>query len=327
MLTDGVIVLRPPAPEDKEPLIALRDERFRRFIGEGSPDPKPTFTVRLAGDDQVVGWVDASYDAEEHTWLGDGEVNVGYALHPEARGRGAATRSVMLLLHHLARTRPEVHTATLAIDADNDRSLAIASRCGFTRAADLPSSTFWTKPVPPLTYTDGTVTIRAPRMDDVAAHNDAIDDVQIDWLWLPGQRESWEAMSPDEQHARQRRNFATTIDTWGDGPKWSFAIEVEGRYVGHVDCDLANESVPHGEANISYSSHPAVRGKGYVSRAVRLILRFVAEHTGAREAQIIVNPGNAASMRVPPAVGMRETERFVDRYGAPMVRHALAITR
>ena len=53
VLTDGVIVLRPPEPDDKQALIALRDDEFRRFIGEGSPEPQPTFCITVDG--AVVG--------------------------------------------------------------------------------------------------------------------------------------------------------------------------------------------------------------------------------------------------------------------------------
>ena len=43
-ITDGVIVLRPPTPEDREALVATRDAQSRRFLGEGSPDPPVSYT-------------------------------------------------------------------------------------------------------------------------------------------------------------------------------------------------------------------------------------------------------------------------------------------
>lgn len=320
VLTDGVVVLRPPRPEDTSALVVTRDGQFRRFLGEGSPDPQPTFCTTVDG--RIVGWVD--YDHDERSWLAGDEVNCGYALAPDARGRGLATRSVMLLLHHLAQTRQDIRTATLAIDHDNVSSLAIARRCGFTRAEDLPSSTLWKKPVPPLTYTDGVVAIRRPEHDDGDAHLATIDDVQIDWLWEPGHREAWEAMTAAEQLAHQRRHMRRMHDEFGRGPKWTFAVVVDGEYAGHVDADLANPHVPAGDANISYSMAPWHRGRGYVSRAVRLVLQFLTEHTGAREAHIVVHPGNVASLRVAGAVGARETAR-VDHHGQTMVRHVVGL--
>ena len=100
-----------------------------------------------------------------------------------------------------------------------------------------------------------------------------------------------------------------------------------GEYVGHVDADLANPHVAPGDANVSYSMAPTHRGNGYVSRAVRLVLRFIAEHTGAQEAHLVVHPDNAASLRVARAVGAPEVERYVDHQGTTMVRHVVAITR
>jgi RimJ/RimL family protein N-acetyltransferase len=232
----------------------------------------------------------------------------------------------MLLLHHLS-TDPPASTATLAIDFDNHDSMAIARRAGFVRHGDLPSSTLWKKPIPSGTYSDGTVTIRPFRLDDLDRDLEAKDDEQIGWLWLPGQRESWEAMTPEEQRAHARRGIEAHLEDPRTGPKWSFVIDVGGRYAGYVDCDLANPNVEAGEANISYSSHPDVRGKGYVSRGVRLILRFLAEHTGARTAVIGVDERNEASLRVARAVRAVETTRYVDAAGHRMVRHDVLITR
>lgn len=316
-----MIVLRPPEPGDRGALVTLRDDHFKRFMGEGVAEPRPTFCICI--DDRVVGWVDYDRD-DSHTWLVPGEVNVGYALHADVRGRGLATRAVQLLMHHLAQAT-DVCTATLAINHDNQWSLAVARRAGFTPAPDLPGGAFFKRRVPPLTYTDGTITIRPPRVEDAEESIAAIDDVQIDWLWLSGHRESWEAMTPEEQLGHQRNVQRRNAALFETGPKWGFAIEVGGEYIGHVDCDLANPHVPDGEANVSYSSHPAHRGDGHISAAVRLILDFVTEHTGAREAHILVEIGNEASFRVARAVRALEVGRHVDEEGHTMVRHVISL--
>jgi hypothetical protein len=116
--------------------------------------------------------------------------------------------------------------------------------------------------VEPVRYTDGVVTIRRLEAEDLDLHVEATDDEQIDWLWLPGQREQWEAMSSDEQRAHTLSVLCANRDAFGAGPKWCFAVDApNSRYVAYVDCDLANDHVPHGEANISYSCHPAYRGR------------------------------------------------------------------
>ncbi len=187
---------------------------------------------------------------------------------------------------------------------------------------------FWRRPVPPLSYTDGVLTIRRRRLDDLDTDLDAKDDEQIDWLWLPGQRKAWEAMSRDEQRGHALGGLEADLQAFGSGPKWTFAVDADGvDHVAYIDCDLANEHVPAGEANVSYAAHPAHRGNGYVSRALRLLSIFVREHTGAREIHVIVDAENVASLRVPRAVGAVERDRWVNETGRTMIRHVLAVER
>jgi RimJ/RimL family protein N-acetyltransferase len=81
-------------------------------------------------------------------------------------------------------------------------------------------------------------------------------------------------------------------------------------------------------AGIGATSEPAwiaAAGQGNVSRAVRLITRFLGDHTGAESAHIIVDAQNAASLRVARAVGAKETDRWQNDDGRTMVRHVLAL--
>lgn len=321
-----MITLRPPEPSDHDALIALRDEQFHRFMGEGSPDPWPTFCIVV--DDAVVGWVDAEHEASQH-WLEPHEANLGYALHPEHRGRGYATRGVMLLLHHLAHTG-QWSVATLAIDLGNDWSVGVARRCGFVEHGTITGekeSHFFRRPVPPLTYTDGVVTIRKPTEADAEPSIVATDEEQVRWLFQPEHRMLWAAKTPMEKLEHQRAHYRRVGAAFGAGPLWFFTIEAAGAYSGHVEANLANPDVPHGEANVSYTCTPALRGRGHATAAVRLVVDFLRDHTGAREAHIVVSAGNEASLRVARAVGAVETERYVDDAGSTMVRHVMTITR
>lgn len=319
-VTDGVVTLRASRAEDIVALIAGRDDEFRRFLGDGEPEPRPTAVIEVDAD--VVGWCDFDTDRE---WLEPGEVNIGYALGAAHRGCGYATRAVKLLLHHLA-TSTDFAVATFLIDAANARSQALAGRVGAIRQSDLDGNPYFKLGMPPLAYRDRVVTIRRQSVDDLDQHIAAVDDEQIDWLWLPGERESWEAMTADEQRAHQLRHLQSTHDSFGHGPKWCFSADVvDTPYVVYVDCDLANPDVPRGEANVSYTAHPAHRGRGYVSRAVRLVVQFLRENTGAREAHIVVDAENVNSLRMPQAVGAIEADRFVNDHGRAMVRHVLVL--
>jgi len=137
--TDGVVTLRPPRPGDAQLLVQGRDEEFFKWLGPGAEVPSPAACVWV--DDQLVGWVD--YD-RDHDWLRPGQVNVGYYLFPAARGKGYASRAVELLLMHLRRdTDHEV--ATLLIDPENARSLAVAGRLGFGQTGAVRGQLFFTR--------------------------------------------------------------------------------------------------------------------------------------------------------------------------------------
>jgi RimJ/RimL family protein N-acetyltransferase len=139
--TDGVVTLRAPEPGDVEQLIAGRDEEFFKWFGEGATGPRPVGCVWV--DERLVGWVDYDLDSD-HDWLGPGEVNVGYYLFPEARGKGYASRAVELLLEHLRRDT-EHSVATLLIHPENVRSLAVANRLGFVQNGEVNGEPFFTR--------------------------------------------------------------------------------------------------------------------------------------------------------------------------------------
>ena len=179
---------------------------------------------------------------------------------------------------------------------------------------------------PELRYSDGVITIRRQRIDDLDQHLGAIDDAQIDLLWDPGHRELWEAMSMVEQRAHQLRHLQQVHDAFGPGPFWSFSGDlVDTSYVVYVDCNLDSEDSPHGAANVSYVCHPSYRRCGYATRAVRLVLHFLREHTPAMEAHFVIRPDNEASQHVALAVGAHEDSRSIDRFGRTMLRYVLPL--
>jgi RimJ/RimL family protein N-acetyltransferase len=112
--SDGVVTLRPSTVDDVPLIIAGRDAVFRRFIGEGSAIPRPKFCIVVDGS--LVGRVDHDRD-DDRWWLGADEVNIGYHVFPEHRGRGYATRAVGLVLERLT------HGTDIGVDATRRATL------------------------------------------------------------------------------------------------------------------------------------------------------------------------------------------------------------
>ena len=133
-LTDGVVTLRRLRDGDAATLIAGRDGEFHRWIGAGSPDPRPAAVIEVAG--QVVGWVDHD---DERTWLRPGQCNVGYHVFASHRGQGIATRAVRLIFD-LLRAETAYAEATFLIDEENPSSLRVARAVGATELDRFPNT-------------------------------------------------------------------------------------------------------------------------------------------------------------------------------------------
>ena len=117
-------------------LIAGRDREFHRFMGAGSPNPRPTAVIEVGSE--VVGWVDHDQN-DEHAWLTPSQCNVGYHVFADHRGKGLAARAVRLLLE-LLHDDATYEEATFLIDVDNAASLRVALAVGATERDRFPNA-------------------------------------------------------------------------------------------------------------------------------------------------------------------------------------------
>jgi len=143
-LTDGVVVLRPLAEEDRDAVLeTMRDELVRRWLNMPAQPTESDFelllrttrdaaasgerfdlTVTRAGNDRALGAVVASRRPRDNYEL-------AYLAGPDGRGNGLMERAVRLVCNWLFAQgvgRIEVRT-----HPDNLPSQKLAERCGFQR--------------------------------------------------------------------------------------------------------------------------------------------------------------------------------------------------
>lgn len=145
-LTDGTIVLAPLGPDDFADHLAGQDEELVRWLGGVRFTPRQlrsyldrcafwwdrggpyhNFGIRLGPDRTLTGTVDVQVGLSS---LGPGQTNLAYGLYPHWRGRGLATRAVLLACAY-ARDLGCAE-AIIRCDPANARSAAVAARAGFT---------------------------------------------------------------------------------------------------------------------------------------------------------------------------------------------------
>ena len=109
-----------PPPEDFP-------RRWLEMYAEGREDGTREAFVALDGDGRLVGLALAPEIDRE-----GGQVELGYVVAPEARGRGVATE-VLGWLSEWAFAELGAQRLVLIIDVDNQVSERIAERCGYVR--------------------------------------------------------------------------------------------------------------------------------------------------------------------------------------------------
>ncbi len=136
------------------------------------------------------------------------------------------------------------------------------------------------------TLTDGSVTLRHPREDDVqGSWEQCQDPLSQQWTTVPV------PYSHDDA-----RDFILGFvpGAWESGAEWGFVVEAEGRYAGHVT--LRDEG--DRRAELAYGSHPWVRGTGHMERALRLLLEWGFRERDLETVIWWANVGNWASRRL-----------------------------
>ena len=142
--------------------------------------------------------------------------------------------------------------------------------------------------------------LRRPRLEDVPAIVLACQDPDVP-RFMP------EVSTPyGEQDARR---FLASVDrAWRESDERTFAIAGrDGVYLGSVSVALREGG------NVGYMLSPSARGHGFMTEAVRAVVRWAHEMHGVQSLQLWTHPDNLASQAVAERAGFaRLGERRCD---------------
>lgn len=334
------IVLRPIAPADIDAILDLgSDPQMQRWTTVPAPYARgdaEAFVSRCA-----VGWADGSSltlaiesldDLSVARFAGNvslrpdgaGAASIGFALAPWARGRGVMSRAVRLVLEWGFATL-DLQVVHWQAHEGNWGSRRVARACGFrveglvrgllsargvrydgwigsvVRGEALSPTAAWLG-VPDLV--GKRVVLRPWRENDVPRVAEACADVRTQ-AWLPQlpspytvSDAQWYVRSREEQHASAR------------GLYWCVADADDDRCLGSIA--VFGLAGPDPAPEIGYWTHPAERGRGVMTEAVRMVVRHAvipAQDGGLGLPRVTVRAAsrNTASNAVAVAAGFTRT--------------------
>lgn len=343
VLTDGVVTLRAHMPDDVDAMCQMaNDAQMRRWTAIPVPQSRAD-SARFALEVIPEGWnagkgmfwaieAEGRY-AGNVDIRGDGPVtDIGFALHPWARGRGLMRRAVNLAVDHaFAEGGKEV--VHWRAHVGNEASLRVAHACGFTLHGMQPgllhergriidawtgSRRFGDPPVPRTSWTSaeidaGPVRLRPYREEDADRLVESFADPLLRH-WLDGIAQPYTVA-----HAQTMIADAVWKAATGQACVWVVAHRVTDELLGSVSVmDL--RANPWGDAGeLGYWSHPEARGRGLMTAAVRAAVAYALDPGGLdrRRLSCYAAAGNMASRRIAEAAGFSEfgTQRAAERLG------------
>jgi RimJ/RimL family protein N-acetyltransferase len=92
----------------------------------------------VCADGRLAGYVECNPDVRDG--LEPGDVNISYAIHPWARGRGIAVEAVRLMCEYIRRHEIGMRAA-IRVEPENGASVRVAEKSGFVYVYDFISGT------------------------------------------------------------------------------------------------------------------------------------------------------------------------------------------
>jgi ribosomal-protein-serine acetyltransferase len=144
--------------------------------------------------------------------------------------------------------------------------------------------------------TDGVVTLHRYRHEDAAdllsAARESVDSV---FPWMPWCHEDYTM--------REAQTWASAcVESWDKRASFEFVIRTAtGDHVGGGGINCLNAMHPF--ANLGYWIRASQQGKGYATRAAKLLAQFGLCEVGLQRVEVMAAVGNAASLRVIEKIG------------------------
>jgi RimJ/RimL family protein N-acetyltransferase/8-oxo-dGTP pyrophosphatase MutT (NUDIX family) len=146
---------------------------------------------------------------------------------------------------------------------------------------------------PQPTLTDGVVVLRPWRDEDIEPAVAGHDEEMARWFGWPVDAPTYEAHRRAVEQWREAYDAGRSVV--------SFAIEHEGTLVGSVEVrNIGNDT-----GALSWTLYAGQRGRGYATRAVRLLTDYAIDALGLQRVQAEVDVANERSLRVATRAGLR----------------------
>jgi len=288
------------------------------WINEGAPGAfavgGAAFAVTDPTTDRVLGGAGIGFVQAEQL-----SAEIGYWVAPWARGRGVATAACRALTAHAF--AQGIGRLELRAEPTNGPSLRVAIAAGYTREgvqrgggldrdgnrydlivyARLPGDPPGpvNRLLPDLAggeLTDGTVSLRPVRAEDADDRYTLHALPEVVATSVPPE-------TPEYEHIA--RSSARAESGWLAGQRAEFTIRdaATGAYAGEIN--LVYQEPTTGQAMVGYSMMPQWRGRGYMTRAVRLIAEWAFAETGIQRLIAGTEPENVGSQRVLARAGFQ----------------------
>lgn len=337
-LTDGDVRLRGHRAQDAARVVEqVSDERSRRWTTVPmpyGPAEADAFLAQVAAEwtDGSGRWWAVEVDGRfagtvNYSVRGAGAAEIGFGLHPDARGKQVATRAVGLVLAY-AFAQDGVETMGWRAARGNLASWRVAWANGFSLDGTWPGQH---------------VTPSGMRDDLWVGHldADAAREPRLPW-WEPASlqgngirlREWRESDRPDAGPDETARRYVVTqtmvpapetFDTWlldtrtsmavGEGVHWCVADAHTDEMLGGIQVDQLDSRATRGSGMVAYWLTPRARGRGVLGTALDLVVEHAfAERTdpagltglGVHRLWAGTDARNRASQRALRRAGFRE---------------------